>query len=345
MKSDSDIKELLAKSVNPGNIPAQLMAYYFYLKEINRIKKHGKNFLAFAMASDELDQLSEIIEKMIMYGDKDLRFQLAISKWDGSEYLNHWSFLEFHFKVGTTDKPPVLDILICDPLGFNQSLVLANFVSSKLAFGYLSKLCTLKIFIPTDMLQIKGRVCAYFVTDSISMLSNQDEYCFLYDYMTTHPQEEKRREGISMLNKFREAFAGCYLEDELDAIYNFDVVVGSFPIRLLRSKHSVPDLEKQVRDSEELRDVIVNSKGETAWASINKNLFFVLDREGLQEKRNLRVNKKMEKLEESIKEASSSLGSLEDAEAIREGIQRHLLSGLEEVIRESIQAAGATYTH
>lgn len=345
MKSDSDIKELLAKSLNPGNIPAKLMAYYFYLKELKRIKKHRKNFFAFATTSDELDQLAELIEKMIIYADKDLRFQLAVSKWDGSEFLNHWSFLEFQFKAGTTDTPSALDILICDPLGFNQSLVLANFISSKLELGYLSKLCTLKVFIPTDTLQIKGRVCAYFVTDNISMLSNQDDYCSVYDYMTTHPQEEKKREAVTILNKFRDAFAGCYLEDELDAIYNFEVVIGAFPVRLLRSKHSVPDLEKEVRDSEDLRDVIVNRKGESAWASINKNLFFVLDREGLQEKRNFRVNKKMEKLEESAKEASSSLSSLEDAEVIREGIQRHLLSGLEEMILQSIQAAGATYTH
>ncbi|MCE0724304.1 MULTISPECIES: hypothetical protein [Legionella] len=339
MKSISEIKELLALSKNPGNISPELMAFFFYLKEMKRKeKKRNGDFNAFAMSTNELDWLAELVERMITYSNESLRFQIGISKWDGSEQLNHWSFLEFNFNFND-EILPTLDILICDPLGFSQALVFTNLLSSRMEFGNLSKMCTLKVYIPTDILQVKGRVCAYFTTDNISMLSNQTDYCPIYDYMNSHQHEGKNQEAIDTLSKFRESLANYYTEEELNDIYNFNIVVAPLPVRLLRTKHSVSDLEKEVRDSEEHRGVVVNNKGETAWSSIRKNLFFVEDRAGSEQQKNMRVNKKMEKLGGEIREASSSISSLEDARVISEGIQRHLLSGLEEAIEQSIKRA------
>ncbi|HHT0593798.1 TPA: hypothetical protein ACTXXA_001704 [Legionella anisa] len=343
MKSISEIKELLALSKNPGNISPELMAFFFYLKEMKRKKKRGdEDFNAFAMSTDDLEWLAELIKQMITYATKNLRFQIGISKWDGSEQLNHWTFLEFNFKFND-ETPPALDILICDPLGFNQTLVLTNLLSSRIGFGKLSNMCTLKIYIPTDTLQVKGRVCAYFTTDNISMLSNQEDYCPTYDYMNSHQHERKKQEAVETLSKFRESFTNCYTNEELNEIYNFNIVVAPLPVRLLRTKHSVSDLEKEVRDSEELKGVVVNNKGDAAWGSIRKNLFFIEERAGSEQHRNMRVNKKMEKLEGEIRQASSSVSSLEDARLISEGIQKHLLFGLEEVIQQSVKRASCAY--
>ncbi|MCW8443186.1 hypothetical protein OQJ19_13275 [Fluoribacter gormanii] len=330
MKSISEVKELLALCDNPANISADLMAFFLYLKQMKREK--NCNFKAFAMSSDEIDSLYELIEHMIEHCNKDLRFQIAISKWDGSEQLNHWSFIEFNFKV--TKNGPTLDILICDPLGFEQSLVLTNLLSSKMKFGSLSKVCSLTVYIPTDILQIKGRICAYFVTDSISMLANQDRFCPIYDYMNSNQQKEKTRSAVDMMNRFRMSMVCCYLEDELDSMYQFNMIIGSLPVRILRTKQSISDLEREVRDSE-FKDEIVNSKGETAWGSIGRNLFFVKDREGREEYRNMRVNKKMEKLVGMAVEASSLLSSSEDVQQINEGIQRHRIYGLEKLIKQN----------
>ncbi|PWY54223.1 hypothetical protein DGG96_18290 [Legionella qingyii] len=329
MKSISEIKELLVLCDTPANISADLMAFFLYLKEMKREKNY--KFKAFAMCSDEIDLLHELIEHMIEYCNKDLRFQIAISKWDGSEQLNHWSFLEFNFK--RTNSSRTLDILICDPLGFEQSLVLTNLLSSKMRFGNLSKKCSLTVYIPTDILQIKGRICAYFVTDSISMLSNQDRYCPIYDYMNSHQQKEKNRLAVDTLNRFRMSMVCCYMEDELDSMYQFNMVISSLPVRLLRTKQLISDLEREVRDSE-FKEEIVNGKGETAWGSIDRNLFFVKDRQSEEQHRNMRVNKKMEKLVGMASEASSSLSSSEDVQLINEGIQKHRISGLEKLIKQ-----------
>ncbi|WP_454784123.1 hypothetical protein [Legionella sp. WA2024007413] len=340
MKSISEIKKLLALCDNPANISVDLMAFFLYLKEMKRVKKRG-NFKAFAISTDEIDLLHELIEHMIEYCKSDLKFQIAISKWDGSEQLNHWSFLEFNFKRITSR--PTLDILICDPLGFDQSLVLTSLLSSKMKFGILSEGCALKVYIPTDILQIKGRICAYFVTDSISMLSNQESYCPIYDYMDSHQQQEKIRAAVDTLNKFRTSMSCCYMEDELDSIYQFNLVVSSLPVRLLRMKQSTSDLEREVRDSE-FRDEIVNSKEETAWGSIDRNLFFVRDRLDQEQYRNLRVNKKMEKVVGAVSETSSLLSSSEDVQQINEGIQRHRISGLEKLIKQDSDQCHLSYS-
>ncbi|WP_454781234.1 hypothetical protein [Legionella sp. WA2022007384] len=338
MKSTSEIKEMLALCDTPANISVDLMAFFLYLKEMKRVKKEGK-FTTFAMSTDEIDLLTELIEHMIEYSDEDRRFQIAISKWDGSEQLNHWSFLEFNFK--RTTNAPRLDILICDPLGFEQSLVLTSLLSSRMRFGSLSERCSLTVYIPSDTLQIKGRICAYFATDSISMLSNQDSYCPIYDYMSAHQQQEKIRAAVETMHRFRMSMACCFMEDELDSIYQFNMVISSLHVRLLRTKQSTSDLEREVRDSA-LKDEIVNGKGETAWGSIDRNSFFVRDRLNDEQYRNMRVNKKMEKLVGATSETSStlSLSSSEDVQQISEGIQRHRISGLEKLIKQSSEQCG-----
>ncbi|KTD56594.1 hypothetical protein Lsan_2754 [Legionella santicrucis] len=325
MKNIAEIKELLAQVDKPGTISEDLMAFFLHMKQSIRFAKGGDGFNAFAMSSDELDELAYIIEQMIENCAEDLRFQIAISKWDGSAHLNHWSFLEFNFKAKEFSS---LDVLICDPLGFVQSLVLTNLLTNQMEFGRLSKICNLRVYVPTDILQNAGRGCAYFTTDSIAMLSNQDKYCPVYDYMCAHQQKEKQSEAKYTLETYRDAVAMCYTKEDLENMYDFNLVVSALPVRLLRTKQAVSSLEKEVRDSTELSAEVVNSKGERAWKSIEKHLFFVEDRTGLLQHRNMRVNKKMEKLGEKINAISSSLNSEKDIKPFNEAVEKHRLSGL-----------------
>lgn len=340
MKNIVEIKELLAQTGQPGNISEDLMAYFLSTKRTARQEKMGDDFNAFAMSTKEVAQLADIIEQMIANCEKDLRFQIAISKWDGSAYLNHWSFLEFNFKA---TEFPSLDILICDPLGLAQSLVLTNLLTNEMEFGRISQFCNLQIYVPTDILQNAGRGCAYFTTDSISMLSTQDKYSPIYDYMDSHQEDKKQKEAKHTLETYRNAVAICYTKEELDDMYDFNLVVSALPVRLLRTQQNVASLE-EVRDSTELNAEVVNSKGEGAWSSIKKHLFFVADRSGIQQYRNMRVNKKMEKLGEHITEISSSLNTEEDIRVFNEAVQRHRLSGLADLVEHNSKQEEYTFS-
>ena len=336
MKSISDIKELLAMSGKPGSIPDNLMAFFLYLNEVKRIVKQ-EEFKAFAMNSKEIDSLAEIIDEMVAYCHENLRFQIAFSKWDDSAQLNHWSFLEFNFNGSTT---PTLDILICDPLGFVQSLVLTNLLSCGLELGRLSKFCKLNVYIPSDILQNSGRGCAYFVSDSISMLSNQDKFNPLYDYMSTHQQDQQKKRAINTLLSFREAVAVAYTEEELDDIYKFNIVVSSLPTRLIRTQQSVETLTKEILELEDRGSELVNKKGATESDSILRHSFFVKTRNEQQEYRNMRVNIKMEKLGENVRGVSSEIISEEEVPMFNEAVQKHSLSGLAEFIEEFTKTEG-----
>ena len=326
MKSVHEIQELLTLSGKPGNVPDDLMAFFLYLKEKRRVEKGGDDFKAFAINSNELDSFGDLIHCMVENCTKNARFEIAISRWDGSAQLRHWSFLEFNFNG--ENQPPSLDILICDPLGFKQSLVLTNLLCFGIEFGYLSKLCTLKVYIPIDTLQEKGRLCAYFVMDCIAMLSNQDKFSPIYDYMRSHQQTEKQQEAIRDLKSYSEAVAMCYSEDELADMYHFDIVVGPLHIRFLRTMQSIETLEKAASDSEE----IVNSKGDTAKASIAKYSIFTTTHSDQSEYRNMRVNVKMGKLGNTMGEVSSSISSEDDIQLFNEAVRDHRLSGLEQFI-------------
>jgi hypothetical protein len=333
MKNISDIKELLALSGKPGSIPDNLMAFFLFLKKCNRYGKK-EDFNAFAMNSNELECLAEIIRQMIEKCYDDVQFQIAFSKWDGSAQLNHWSFLEFKFQGSIAS--PSLDILICDPLGFNQSLVLTNLLSSQLEFGKLSKFCNLNVYIPSDVLQISGRSCAYFVTDSISMLSNQNKFSPIYHDMRTHQSELQTQEALSTLQSFRKAMAFAYSEEDLNDMYDFNIIVSLLPTRLLRTKQSVVTLEKEVFKSEERSSEIVNGKGETALKSIQKHSFFMKNRKQEQEYRNMRVNIKMEKLGNRISELSSEMVAEEEVHLFNEAVQEHCLEGLAKMVDQLI---------
>ncbi|RUR05221.1 hypothetical protein [Legionella sp. km772] len=339
MKSLVEIKELLALSGKPRSVPDPLMAFFLYLKTVN--SKQG-TLKAFAMNTKELGDLAVIIEEMVDYCTQDLRFQIALSKWDDSAKLNHWTFLEFDFKGSLNN--PALDILICDPLGFQQSLVLANLISWSLEFGRLSEHCQLKIYIPSDTLQISGRSCAYFVTDSIARLSNQEQFNPLYDYMSSNQQEEQQEIAQSTLLHFRESLAMAYTKEELDEIYKFNLVVSSLPTRLLRTQHSVETLTKDILAVEERSLEIVNKKGDTAAESINKHSFFVTNRQQEQEYRNMRVNIKMEKLGAQIAEVAAEMtAEEEEIDLFNEAVERHRLPALAEFLNTQMTLRSAVY--
>lgn len=324
MNSLEDIQKLIKSVGEPGNIHEDAVAYALHLKGIE-LQKKEKEFNAFVMNSSEIGRLSEIIYFMIKHCKVNIRFQMAFSCLNAS--LNHWSFLEFQFRI--VDEYPALDILVCDPLGFNNSLVLLNLISSTMELGYLAKLCNLCVYLPTDTLQEGGRFCAYFALDNICMLANQDEFGSVYIFMTEHQDKEALSLKNKLLSSFRESVSMCYESKTLDNIYNFTVITSTLPARLLRTKQHVSSLYMQITNIKQ-DEAIVNHKGKTFWQSVNQNLFFVEDRHGKHWLRNLRINLKMKRWEERMSEATLN----RDVESFKNVVKEHRLMGLAALIEK-----------
>ncbi|KTD65225.1 hypothetical protein [Legionella spiritensis] len=340
MRKKTEFNDLLDNFGSPGNISEDIVAFALHLKGLRR-QQIEKPFHAFAMNSNEIDQLDEIIRTIIQCNTNDVRFQIAFSKLN--PVLNHWSFLEFAFKADE-DKPK-LDILICDPLGIQKSFVLAMALSNIIKFGELSHFCELTVYLPVETLQERGRGCAYFALDNISMLSNQDEYQDLYTYMQAHRCMNSEQRIQSELENTMENMKDVYEDDPVESkrIFNFRVVAGSLPVRLLRTMQSQKNLEK-LADSQNGND-IVNKKQETLSKSLGKYCFVVEARDHSQHKRNQRVNEKMEKMR---KDAEISLsGTLSDSSvnqttlSFQQGAQARRLDGLAEWVNEVLDLAAS----
>lgn len=329
MKSQEDIQDLLKSVGEPGNISKEAIAYALYVKQIARQKK-GKEFNAYAMDNSEIKAFNNIIQDMIKHCTVDLRFQIAFCHLN--TILSHWSFLEFNFTA--RNGSPSLDILICDPLGTDKSLVLLNLLSSVMEFGALSKWCDLTIYIPTDILQEAGRTCAYFVLDTIVMLSNQNDFAPTYEYMASHQNLELTEQKIHLLANFRESVAVCYDKEQLDDIYNFKMVLSPLPGRLLRTKQDVALLLKQIKNSGEQED-IVSHKGINLRQSINQFLFFVEDRHGEQCLRNIRVNSKMKQWADKVSAFSTETEIEIKGDSFDNAIKEHGLYGLVDLVKSA----------
>lgn len=322
MKSIEDIKKLLSALGKPGHVDKEALAFALHLKKSDRNKKEME-FNAFAMDSSEIEPLGEILADLITEGKTDFRFQIAHAHWDG--ILNHWSFLEFDFKAS---EPPTLNILICDPLGLQQSTVLATSLSATLGFGYLSNYCNLTVFLATDTLQEAGKTCPYFTLDSIAMLSNQNEFVDTYEYMKNHQSATATATTRKELDSYREAVSYGKDPSELDGIYNFEVVVSALPVRLARTKHDVASLQAQTEKSTE----IVNHKQDSFAKSVKSRLFYIEDRYHVTSLRNLRTNLKMKKWETEV----SAIGDLDPA-YFTQCVAAHSLEGLAESVKQLSQ--------
>lgn len=337
MKSQEDIHKLLKSVGEPGNISEEAIAYALHIKKIARQKK-GKEFNAYVINSSEIEAFNTIISDMVTHCRVDLRFQIAFCHLNN--VLSHWSLLEFNFSV--RNECPSLDILVCDPLGVDRSLVLLNLLSSLMEFGDLGKSCGLTIYIPTDTLQDAGRSCAYFVLDTIAMLSNQNEFNPTYEYMASHQNVPLTEQKIHLMANFRESVAVCYDQEELDAIYDFKMILSPLPGRLLRAKHDVGLLLKQIKSSEQ-HDDIVNHKGTNLSQSVNQFLFFVEDRHGEYWLRNLRVNSKMKHWADKVSAFLSETEIDKKGESFDNAIKNHNLNGLADLMRNVCNVASESF--
>lgn len=334
MKSFKDIQELLLSEKN-GRVSPDTLAFFLFLKAERR-KSKEKQFYAFAINHEEIEDLSEAIETLILMSKSDVSFQVAVSSTD--LVLIHWSFLEFNFKLNHSKKP-TLKIFICDPLGIEQTICLAARLSHVMQFGNLSRFCELKVYLSNDTLQIRGRDCAYFTLDNMAMLSNQSEFESLYDYMENHQLLRDHIKVSKKLYEFRKSLTMLDNEEEneeLNKVFHFDFVVSSLPVRLLRTKQSVPDLKKEIEETGLAFD-IVNHKKETAWRSISRYLFLATTRTKEQTLRNMRVNKKKEIMEVSIQKAIEEIRQKPSLETERidffnQAVSQHRSTGLKKFI-------------
>jgi hypothetical protein len=320
MKSTQEIRELLQALGKPGHVSKEALAFALHVKKTERLEK-GMDLNAFAMQSDEIDALGDIIADLISDCKNDFRFQIAYAHFDNT--LNHWSFLEFDFKG--SEEPPALNILVCDPLGLEQSTVLATRLSNTLGFGFLSEHCNLTVFLATDTLQQSGKTCPYFTLDSIAMLSNQDEFVSTYEYMREHQDQTATNVTNKKLDSFREAVSYGAEPEDLNNIFNFKVIVSELPVRLARTKHDVEALQAQSENNTQ----IVNHKQHSFARSVQSRLIYVEDRYKESSLRNLRTNLKMKKWEERV----TSLQN-QDLSNFEHSVSTHSLEGLAGAVRE-----------
>lgn len=286
MKSVSEMEHLLKEFGQPGDIPVEAMALSLHVKRCERQEK-GSDLHAFAMLSSEIAELDNALITIIDSNACDFRFQVAVGN-KGSA-LTHWSFVEFVFKANAEGKP-TLDVLICDPLGMKQSVMLALLLSDSIRFGGLAEFCKTTVYLPTTILQIAGRTCPYLALDSIAMLSNQSDFEDLYQYMRDHEKGVNTSECKSLIEFYKTGIIGCMDEEQIRDTYDFPVVVGALPPRLVRITQSLPIIDDVTRHA---GDQIVNAKGATFRLSTSRYRLIVEDRYGEKEERNLRINFKM----------------------------------------------------
>lgn len=338
MKTLTPLLSELERAGETGNISVDTMAFALHLKRMRRATKK-ESFFAFAMHDGEIDRLADIIANMLITCTKDVRFQIAFVKRGGP--LDHWSFLEFNFRIG--EKKPSLDIFICDPLGLSQSIVLASGLTSMMEFGLLSDFCDLTVYLPTDTLQVAGKACAYFALDSLSMLSNQDEFGSIYEYMASTQTEESFKKADDMIQLYKEEMSSIHAKSDLDHIFNFNIVCSGLHPRLMRTMQSTNLLENQL-GKEPLSEYIVNKKGETALSSISHFLFFMEDKDNTPVKRNLRVHKKREKVGSEVHQFLPCIKE-DTIDEVASTIKKYRLDGLELFLNDEAHTCSDSRPH
>lgn len=252
-------------------------------KKYRESKKSAYPFTGFVCDYERRDKLYDFIYSSChspKLFENNFKVQIAYLDREKSG-VRHWSLLELQYSIEKGNN--TLKILVLDSLGpqlsYNTAQVLANEVGFE---GLLEEIddLSIKIYIPDVKLQHSRAGCATFTMDCASMLSTQDKYENIYDFM------DKQPDAGSTVKVAK-------LEDD------FPVHCASLPPRILRGAQS----RAIITDDKVLNSTpFINSKKETFRQSILKHCSFFEDQPQTAEniKRNERIMKKALKWRNAI---------------------------------------------
>ncbi|HAT8178168.1 TPA: hypothetical protein JA361_01550 [Legionella pneumophila] len=267
----------------------------FALKKKSReLKKSDYPFTGFVCDYERRNKLYDFIYNSCRSSKLfENNFKVQIAYLDAEKSgRRHWSLLELQYSIEKGNN--TLKILVLDSLGpqlsYNMAQILANEAELHDLLDEIEGL-SIKIYIPDVKLQHSGLGCATFTMDCASMLSTQDEYENIYDFM------DKQADASDKVKIAK-------LEDD------FPVHCASLPPRLLRVAQS----RTIITDDKILNSTpFINSKEETFKQSILKNCSFFEDQPQIPEniKRNERILKKAIKWKNAIDIEMKTSGSEE----------------------------------
>lgn len=293
----------VAKFDKFGSLSENEVALCFAVKKHSRKEKGEQEFNIFALNYEELPVLYEKMKAMID-NKTEFNFQIAVKIWgDANIPDGHWAFGSFSYMPKEND----LKILLCDPVGGDATDELEGYFK---AYG-----CSLQdlnekghttLYLPEDTLQNSPKGCSYFAIDCCLMLSNQNKYEEIYQYMQ---RKQHSIETVEALTKIK----------------------SEFPARLVRGKQSISELSKKYFSDDEVVSKIVNRKGEGFNESVKKNIkpVDVYDKSKgvfVSKERNQRIEMKKSALQKKVEKYLSDplLGK-----TLEEIVQEHRIQGFE----------------
>ncbi|HAT8641240.1 TPA: hypothetical protein JA999_05915 [Legionella pneumophila] len=256
----------------------------FALKRKSReLKKSDYPFTGFVCDYERRNKLYDFIYNSCSSSklfENNFKVQIAYLDTEKSG-RRHWSLLELQYSIEKGHY--TLKILVLDSLGpqlsYNMAQILVNEAGLNDSLDEIEEL-SIKIYIPDVKLQHSDLGCATFTMDCASMLSTQDEYENIYDFM------DKQADASDRVKIAK-------LEDD------FPVHCASLPPRLLRVAQS----RAIITDDKILNSTpFINSKEETFKESILKNCSFFEDQLPIPKNiiRNERILKKAIKWKNAI---------------------------------------------
>ncbi|KTD76333.1 hypothetical protein [Legionella waltersii] len=279
----------------------------FAIKRKSReLKKSDYPFTGFVCDYERRNKLYDFIYSSCRSSklfENNFKVQIAYLDTEKSG-RRHWSLIELQYSIVKDNN--TLKILVLDSLGpqlsYNMAQILVNEAELNDSLDEIEGL-SIKIYIPDVKLQHSGLGCATFTMDCASMLSTQDEYQNIYDFM------DKQADGSDRVKIAK-------LEND------FPVHCASLPPRLLRVAQS----RAVITDDKILNSTsLINSKEDTFKASILKNCSFFDGQLPIPENitRNERILKKAMKWKNAIDiemktsrpeefESTCAIDSLED---------------------------------
>lgn len=252
-------------------------------KKYRESKESGYPFTGFVCDYERRDKLYDFIYSSChspKLFENNFKVQIAYLDREKSG-VRHWSLIELQYSIEKGNN--TLKILVLDSLGAQLSYNTAQILANEVGFQDLldeNEDLSIKIYIPDVKLQHSRAGCATFTMDCASMLSTQDKYENIYDFM------DKQAE---VSDKVKIA--------KLDT--DFPVHCASLPPRILRGAQS----RAIITDDKVLNSTpLINSKEETFKHSLLKHCSFFEDQPQTPEniKRNERIMKKAIKWRNTI---------------------------------------------
>lgn len=252
-------------------------------KKYRESKESGYPFTGFVCDYERRDKLYDFIYSSChspKLFENNFKVQIAYLDREKSG-VRHWSLIELQYSNEKGNN--TLKILVLDSLGAQLSYNTAQVLANEVGFQDLldeNEDLSIKIYIPDVKLQHSRAGCATFTMDCASMLSTQDKYENIYDFMDKQPDASSTAKVAKLGD-------------------DFPVHCTSLPPRILRGAQS----RAIITDDKVLNSTpLINSKEETFKHSLLKYCSFFEDRPQTPEniKRNERIMKKAIKWRNTI---------------------------------------------